>query len=380
MSEHTTMKYSVSDLPGSYFPHLNNLENRFCVNKQNQDLKPRINDILTYAAYFWITAAVVNEVSEQKCDASETSYWNEFPPWVERPEDVLPMTKEAIRLRFSNFKITDDVLFIIQTTMFKKSIPELTETYLRSLVPDTTLKLVFKAVEQIRLQEIEDVQDTEDYKEFQEFFVTGEPIESHTPEEHLEVFDLDTQLVHTSTTVSNVLFDRLQKCVPQALRTLKITSPRKELALRGAKMFDYYYNKGIHQDVAALQIIEEDNLALKEAAIIKNMNKNFVQDRVLGAAGESAVFDIVVPAVAKPLGGGNEPDFIIEETKTIFEVKWRVNNSKARSAKWLIENECKYLYKYLKEGYRLILVYVLYAKERCEVQQWTLSPVNPVAP
>lgn len=368
----------------AYYPYLFELENKLVTRYDNpdeifEDLKNRKNDILVYAAYFWITAAVVNETAELKCDKSETSYWDELPTWVERPEQILPMTKEAIRLRLSTFRITDDALFSIAKA-FKTSVG-LTDSRLRNMVTDATLKLVYKVVEKARLQEIEDIQDTEEYREFQEVCLGIEEVEleKHIPET-LNLFDLGLQLTHESTTVSDVLFDRLFEHIPEALESLNIRGTKKELALRGAKMFEYYYHKGMNQDVAALQLIEENKLELREAAIIKNMNKNFVQDRVLGAAGELAVHGVIVPTQAEHLGGNDKPDFILEEKKTIFEVKWRINNSKARSVKWLIENECKYLYSYLIQDYKLHFVYVLYSKQQCEVQQWTLTPVLEPAP
>ena len=243
--------------------------------------------------------------------------------------------------------------------------PEGIESFIGKSVWKKIYNMAFKHTVNARLESLEGERETEP--------------ERHTPET-FNILDLGLQLNHESTQVSDVLFDRLFEHVPEALKSLNIRGTKKELALRGAKMFEYYYQKGMNQDVAALQIVEENKLELREAAIIKNMNKNFVQDRVLGEAGELAAHGVIVPIQAKHIGANDEPDFILEDEKTIFEVKWRINNSKARSVKWLIENECKYLYRYLTQGYQLHFVYVLYSKQRCEVQQWTLTPVLDIAP
>lgn len=69
----------------AYYPQLFELEKRLATRYSEPeealaDLRARINDVLVYAAYFWVTAAVVNEVAEW--ESTGTSCWLELPSWI----------------------------------------------------------------------------------------------------------------------------------------------------------------------------------------------------------------------------------------------------------------------------------------------------------
>lgn len=205
-------------------------------------------------------------------------------------------------------------------------------------------------------------------------------IEKEPQKTRMDALDVELSVILEREKEDAYILDRLYNESSQVIDDMVkrdwMDKSKSVLAKRGMECFKFTYIDGLDDDTSALRVKKMFDTDVSQPAILKNMNKIYIQ-QVLGYAGEKALHGYVIPSSAKHLGGENEPDFIQwdedeENIEWIAEVKFRKKTGKEQTIEWFLSNECKYLKAYLDRGIMLKFYYVIYNRGYACLRVYTI--------